>query len=71
MSGLNLSMSIALSALSAEQGALDATSNNIANVNTPGYSRQIPIFTEAPTISGKVPYGTGVTLQQLWCSDWQ
>jgi len=65
MSGLNLSMSIALSALSAEQGALDATSNNIANVNTPGYSRQIPIFTEAPTISGKVPYGTGVTLQQF------
>jgi flagellar hook protein FlgE len=36
MSGLNTSLLIGLQALEAAQGALDATSNNIANVNTPG-----------------------------------
>lgn len=66
MSGLNLSMSIALQALMAEQGALEITSNNIANVNTPGYSRQIPIFSENPTIQqGSLALGEGVSLQQF------
>lgn len=37
---------IATSALMANQYALDLTSQNIANVNTPGYSRQSPIFVE-------------------------
>jgi flagellar hook-associated protein 1 FlgK len=59
-------MSIALQALMAEQGALGATSNNIANVNTPGYTRKIPIFTENPTIEqGHLVFGAGVTLQQF------
>ncbi len=42
MSSLNASLAIALSGLTAEQGALEATTNNVANVNTPGYSRQVP-----------------------------
>jgi flagellar hook-associated protein 1 len=47
MGSLSSSMWIAAEALGADQGALDATSNNIANQNTPGYSREIPVFTEA------------------------
>ncbi len=36
MGSLNGALSIATGALGAEQGALDATTNNVANVNTPG-----------------------------------
>jgi len=66
MPGLNTSMFIAVQALMAEQGALSVTSNNIANVNTPGYSRQIAILDEAPTFKeGNLVFGSGVTLQQF------
>ena len=59
-------MWIAAQALDVDQGALDATSNNIANQNTPGYSREIPVLTEgAPTVEGDVTYGGGVVLQQV------
>ena len=36
---------IGMSALLAQQRALTVTSNNIANANTPGYSRQVAEFT--------------------------
>jgi len=36
MSSLFSALSIATGALGAEQGAMDATTNNVANVNTPG-----------------------------------
>jgi flagellar hook-associated protein 1 len=66
MPGLNTSMSIAVQALAAEQGALSVTSNNIANVNTPGYSRQIAVFNEAPTFrESGASFGDGVTLEQF------
>lgn len=66
MGSLSSSMWIASQALDADQGALDATSNNIANQNTPGYSREIPVLTEAdPTVEGNVTYGNGVVLQQI------
>jgi len=66
MPGLNTSMDIAVQALMAEQGALDVTTNNISNVNTPGYSRELAVFQEAPPIQeGNVVYGTGVTLAQF------
>jgi flagellar hook-associated protein 1 FlgK len=66
MPGLNTSMSIAVQALAAEQGALSVTSNNISNVNTPGYSRQIAVFNEAPTFQDTgVSFGDGVTLEQF------
>src|SRR5882724_9685373 len=66
MSGLGTSMSIAVQALQAEQGALTVTANNISNVNTPGYSRQVAVFNEAPIshISG-LTVGGGVTLEQF------
>ena len=47
MSGLGTSLSIAVQALTVNQGALDVTTNNIANVNTPGYNRQVAILNEA------------------------
>jgi flagellar hook-associated protein 1 len=66
MSGLSGTMSVALSALSAEQGALEVTSNNVANVNTPGYSRQRPILEEStPVVLDPLTLGTGVTLARL------
>jgi flagellar hook-associated protein 1 FlgK len=61
---LNTSMSIAVQALVADTGALQTTNNNIANVNTPGYSRQVPILqSAAPTDEGQVSIGNGVVLE--------
>jgi flagellar hook-associated protein 1 len=66
MSGLNTSMAIAVQALQAEQGALTVTTNNISNVNTPGYSRQIAILNESPTTQDNgLTFGNGVTLEQF------
>ncbi|MBS1865965.1 MAG: flagellar hook-associated protein FlgK [Acidobacteria bacterium] len=45
---------------------LSATSNNIANVNTPGYSRQRPDLEETPPVQiGGLTFGTGVQLKQV------
>jgi flagellar hook-associated protein 1 len=66
MSGLNASLAIALSGLTAEQGALEVTTNNVANVNTPGYSRQVPdLVSSNPIIVDPLTLGTGVTLQSI------
>lgn len=65
MGTLSASLSIALQALTAEQGAVSITSNNIANANTPGYVRQVPTFQENPPIyDGSLQFGTGVSLTQ-------
>ena len=59
-------MSVALQSLLAQQGALEVVANNIANANTPGYSREVPILEESPPIlSGNTMVGTGVTLQSV------
>jgi len=66
MGSLMGSLEIALQSLLAQQGALEVTSNNIANANTPGYARQVPVFEEEPTIlEGSLVFGEGVTLQQV------
>ena len=66
MGSLSSSMWIASAALGADQGALDATSNNIANQNTPGYTREVADLTEAaPTVEGNLTYGNGVVLQKI------
>ena len=66
MSGLNASLNEALSGLMAEQGALEATTNNVANVNTPGYSREEPVLVASdPLVVGPLTLGTGVTLQSI------
>ncbi|HEY7353509.1 MAG TPA: flagellar hook-associated protein FlgK [Terriglobales bacterium] len=66
MSNLLSTMFIATGAMAADQGALEVTANNVANVNTPGYSREIPVLQEiAPVVLGNVTYGTGVTLAKI------
>jgi flagellar hook-associated protein 1 len=66
MSSLFGTMSVALQSLLTQQGALEVTANNIANVNTPGYSREVPIFEESPpTLTGNTEVGTGVTLASV------
>lgn len=66
MSSLNASLATALSGLMAEQGAMETTTNNVANANTPGYSRQVPVLvTSDPVELGTLTFGTGVTLQKV------
>jgi flagellar hook-associated protein 1 FlgK len=66
MGGLNTSLLIGAQALDATEGALDATSNNIANANTPGYSREIALLSENPeSDSVDDVSGGGVTLDGL------
>jgi flagellar hook-associated protein 1 FlgK len=66
MSSLFGSLAIATGALGADQGAMDATTNNVANANTPGYSRLVPVLVQSdPVVIGNVTYGEGVVLQQL------
>ena len=66
MGSLNASLASALSGLMAEQGALAATTNNVANVNTPGYSREVPVLeTSDPVVMDPLTFGSGVTLQSI------
>jgi flagellar hook-associated protein 1 FlgK len=66
MSGLNASLATALSGLVTEQGALQTTTNNVSNVNTPGYSRQEPVLVASdPVVVNPLTFGTGVTLQNV------
>jgi flagellar hook-associated protein 1 len=66
MSSLNASLATALSGLAAEQGALEVTTNNVANVNTPGYSREVPVLVESnPIVDYPLTLGAGVTLQSV------
>jgi flagellar hook-associated protein 1 FlgK len=59
-------LTIAKSALSANQTAIQTLSHNIANVNTPGYSRQEAVLEEAmPTPSSIGLMGNGVTVRQI------
>ncbi len=55
-------MDIARQALVADQDALNVTSNNVANQNTPGYTREVVNFqaVDAVTLSGGA-VGAGVT----------
>jgi flagellar hook-associated protein 1 len=62
MSGISLALNIARGALMAQQRGIDVTGHNIANVNTPGYTRQRLIL-EASAVDMtnrlKVGYGVG------------
>ena len=50
------------SALDADQSALSIVANNVANANTPGYTREIPNWQEgAPIEVDGVSYGSGVS----------
>ena len=61
MIGLTSLFDIARSALTTSQQALAVTGHNVANVNTPGYSRQETVLTERPPLNGQPGMvGTGV-----------
>ncbi|ASQ45587.1 flagellar hook-associated protein FlgK [Legionella clemsonensis] len=63
MSGI---LNIAASSLSAFQRALEVVGNNIANVNTRGYSRQTTQFTPTPSHRYAGSFiGTGVTVSGI------
>jgi flagellar hook-associated protein 1 FlgK len=66
MGSLSAGLNIALQSLLTEEGAIQTTSNNIANVNTPGYARQRPDLAETPPVQlGNLTFGTGVQLQHV------
>jgi len=65
MASLNTAWNIAVSGLTAEQAALNASANNTANVNTPGYTREEPVWEEsAPVTLGAngLNIGSGVSV---------
>lgn len=66
MSGLGLVLNIAKESLLAEKYAIDVISHNIANVNTPGYTRQSAILQakEASQV-GKLMLGRGVSIDEV------
>lgn len=66
MPGLNASLYLGLSGLQAQQSALNVVGHNIANVNTPGYTRQRADLTANQSLmEGQVYFGTGVTLNTV------
>src|SRR5580698_3652634 len=59
-------LSTSVSGLIAFQNALNVTSNNVANVSTPGYSVENPVFTANPGESTGIGYfGTGVEISNV------
>jgi len=66
MSGLFGSLSVALSGLSVSQQEMETTSNNVANANTPGYTREVSDVTASdPVEIGSLSVGTGVVLEKI------
>ncbi|MEW6326815.1 MAG: flagellar hook-associated protein FlgK [Thermodesulfobacteriota bacterium] len=66
MSGVNAILSIAKTALLTQQMAIEVTSHNVANVNTPGYSRQqLSMEANNPTPVRVGQIGTGVQAQSI------
>jgi flagellar hook-associated protein 1 len=58
--------SLGTTALLANQAMMDTTSHNIANVNTPGYSRQsVELGTQDGLFTGAGFYGRGVKVQTI------
>ncbi len=65
MAGIDSLLNIGKSALLIQQKAIDITGNNIANVNTPGYSRQrLVIQQNHPIRVADATLSTGVTADQ-------
>ena len=60
MIGLNSALYIGRDALMTHQLAISVTGQNIANVNTTGYSRQRVILESKVIVSAQGPIGAGV-----------
>ncbi len=63
MATVSTAFNIARGALDADQAALDVVANNTANVNTPGYTREVPIWEQNGAVSfNGLSFGTGVSM---------
>ncbi|WP_184084914.1 flagellar hook-associated protein FlgK [Silvibacterium bohemicum] len=63
---MNTSLSIGMQALDASEAALNATSNNISNANTPGYTREEALLSEnAETFNDGQVTGGGVNIDAI------
>ena len=60
MSGLFGMLSTTARSLDAQRYGLDSAGQNIANVNTPGYSRRVVDFGAVPPTSERLNAGNGV-----------
>jgi flagellar hook-associated protein 1 len=66
MSALGAIFNIAGSALSVQKYGIEVTANNIANVNTPGYTRQSPLLEPSlPEKNGPLLLGRGVSFESV------
>src|ERR1700723_2499981 len=63
MAPISTAFNIATGALDADQAALDIVANNTANVNTPGYTLEMPTWEQSDSVLlNGVNFGMGVTL---------
>jgi len=63
MGTINSAFSMMTSALDADQAALNIVSNNVANANTTGYTRQVPNWQENDPVNiGSFTVGTGASV---------
>ncbi len=66
MGGLLSGLNAGKSSLLASQKAIEVTGNNIANVNTPGYSRQTAVISPVPSVKmGEMFVGQGVRVDDV------
>ncbi len=66
MSGISFVLNLARGALSAQQQGIAVTAHNIANVNTPGYSRQRANFENlASDTNSRIKLGYGVVVDSV------
>lgn len=66
MSSLLNALNAGKTSLLSNQKSIEIVGNNIANVNTPGYSRQTAVLTEIPSLSfGNFFVGQGVTVSNV------
>ena len=66
MSNIGMVLNIATTALNAQQYGMGVTAQNIANVNTEGYSRQSPVLVaEQPLLYEGLLLGRGVDTEQV------
>ncbi|MFN3821763.1 MAG: flagellar basal body protein, partial [bacterium] len=67
MPSINSTLSLARRALLAHQTALETTGENIANVNTPGYTRRRPLLTPGPSVTEPpgLTLGSGVIVEKI------
>src|ERR1700731_2162307 len=66
MGGLSIAFGTVVSALEANQQAINVTANNVGNANTPGYTRETVTFQQNNPISlNGLQIGTGVSVSAV------